>query len=128
MRFLIALAPLAVLAACASPQQQCLNAVTEELRINAFLIQQTQANLDRGFALDQRQKVTTFPRHCTRETDSGERFTVSCDRTIVRNYSVPQAINMNVERDTLNQLLATRANLEKQASASVAQCRAMYPE
>lgn len=128
MRLILALAPLALLAACATPQQQCLTSATEQLRVNAFLIAQTQGNLDRGFALDRRQKVTTRPRFCSRVTQTGERITTTCDRTVVRNYDVPQAINLNVERDTLNQLLATRATLEKQAAAATAQCRALYPE
>lgn len=128
MRILIALAPFALLAACATPQQQCLTRVTEDLRVNAFLIQQTQGNLDRGFALDQQQRVTTRPDFCRVRTETGDVKTTFCRQTVVKNIDVPKAINMNVERDTLNQLLATRAILEKQSAAAVAQCRALYPE
>ena len=128
MRALFALAPIALLAACASPQQQCLTNVTKELRVNAFLIAQTQANLDRGYAIDRQQRVSRGFDMCRERDRDGTVSTTLCRTTQVRDVNVPQAINLEVERDTLDQLLARRANLEKQAAAATAQCRALYPE
>ena len=128
MRALFALAPIALLAACASPQQQCLTNVTKELRVNAFLIAQTQANLDRGYAIDRQQRVSRGFDMCRERDRDGAVSTTLCRTTQVRDVNVPQAINLEVERDTLDQLLARRANLEKQAAAATAQCRALYPE
>ena len=128
MRSLIALAPIALLVACASPQQQCLNNVTKELRVNAFLIAQTQANLNRGYAIDRQQRVTRGFDRCRERLADGTVTSTLCRTTQVREVNVPQAINLSVERDTLDQLLATRANLEKQAAAATTQCRALYPE
>jgi hypothetical protein len=128
MRYLLALAPLALLAACATPQQQCLNTVTQELRVNTYLIAQTQGNLDRGYAIDREQRVSQGFDMCRERTRDGGVTTTLCRTTQVRNVDVPQAINLDVERGTLNQLLARRAVLEKQATAATAQCRALYPE
>ena len=128
MRSLIALAPIVLLAACASPQQQCLNNVTKELRVNAFLIAQTQANLNRGYAIDRQQRVTRGFDRCRERLADGTVTSTLCRTTQVREVNVPQAINLSVERDTLDQLLATRANLERQAAAATTQCRALYPE
>ncbi|MFQ3252850.1 MAG: hypothetical protein ACI9U6_001137 [Loktanella salsilacus] len=128
MRYLLPLAPLALLAACATPQQQCLNNVSEPLRVNAFLIAQTQANLDRGFAVDQQQRVSRGFDMCRQRDRDGNVSTTLCPTTRVKTVNVPQAINMDVERGTLDQLLARQAILEKQASAATNQCRLMYPE
>lgn len=127
MRYLFALAPFAVMAACATPQQQCLSAATQELRVNAYLITQTQGNLDRGYAIDQEQRVSQGFDTCRERTRDGGITRTLCRTTRVRNVDVPQAINLNVERDTLDQLLARRAVLQKQATAATAQCRALYP-
>ncbi|MCB5199642.1 hypothetical protein SAMN05428995_102329 [Loktanella sp. DSM 29012] len=124
MKWVIALAPLAVMAACATPQEQCLSNATQDLRINAFLIAQTEANLERGFAVDQQQRVTRRPTFCRTE-DNGFRF--GCTDVRVRNVAVPQAINLETERDTLDQLLATRAQLQRRTDAAVAECRRMFP-
>ncbi len=128
MRFLFALAPVALLVACASPQQQCLTNVTQELRVNAYLIAQTQANLDRGYAIDREQRVSRGFDMCRSRDEDGHISTTMCRSTKVRNVDVPQAINLDVERGTLDQLLAKRAILERQATAATAQCRALYPQ
>ena len=128
MRSFIILAPFALLAACATPQQQCLDNVTQELRVNTFLIAQTQANLDRGYAIDRQQRVSRGFDMCRERAADGVVSSTLCRTTQVRNVDVPQAINLDVERDTLDQLLARRAVLERQSADAVAQCRALYPE
>ena len=128
MRSFMILAPFALLAACATPQQQCLDTVAQELRVNTFLIAQTQANLDRGYAIDRQQRVSRGFDMCRERDANGEVSTTLCRTTQVRDVNVPQAINLEVERDTLDQLLARRAVLERQATAAAAQCRALYPE
>ena len=128
MRSFIIIAPFALLAACATPQQQCLDNVTQELRVNTFLIAQTQANLDRGYAIDRQQRVRRGFDMCRERDADGVVSTTLCRTTQVRNVDVPQAINLDVERDTLDQLLARRAVLERQSADAVAQCRALYPE
>ena len=128
MRYLLPLVPLALLAACATPQQQCLNSVSEPLGVNAFLIAQTQGNLDRGFAIDTQQRVSRGFDMCRQRDRDGVFSTTLCQTTRVKTVNVPQAININVERDTLDQLLGRQAILEKQASAAANQCRALYPE
>ena len=128
MRILFSLAPVALLVACATPQQQCLNNVTQELRVNAYLIAQTQANLDRGYAVDQQQRLRHGFDRCRVRRSDGTVTTRLCPATQVKTVNVPQAINLTVEQDTLNQLLASRANLERRATVATAQCRALYPQ
>ncbi len=128
MRILFALAPVALLVACATPQQQCLSNVTEELRVNAFLIAQTQSNLNRGYAIDPQQRISRGFDMCRERNAVGQERTRLCPSTRVRTVNVPQAINLDVERGTLDQLLARKVILERQASAATAQCRALYPQ
>ncbi len=128
MRLLFALAPLAVLTACATPQQQCLNNVTEALRVNTYLIAQTQGNLNRGYALETEQRLTSNTNICYVRDRKGGLSPDFCDEPAYRTVTKPVPINLRIERETLDQLLAKRAVLERQSATAVAQCRAQYPE
>ena len=128
MRLLFALAPLAVLSACATPQQQCLDTVAQKLRVNTYLIAQTQGNLDRGYALDTEQRITPSTRICYERDVRGGLSPNFCDEPQYRTIDVPRPVNLRIERETLDQLLATRAVLQRQSTAAAAQCRAIYPE
>lgn len=128
MRPLIVLAPLALLAACATPQEQCLSNVTQALRINASLIAQTQGNLDRGYGLETEQRIASSARVCYEREIDGDISPNFCDVPEYRTVTKPVPVNLRVERETLDQLLAKRAVLERQAAAGTAQCRALYPE
>ncbi|RYH02203.1 hypothetical protein EU805_10110 [Salipiger sp. IMCC34102] len=128
MRSILALLPLAVMAACVSPQQQCLSDAARELRINEALIAKTQANLDRGFAVDVRQRVSTRPGICRDDRVGGVRPIGVCNQVRVRDVAVPEPINTRIERETLDQLVARRAELQRATRARIDQCRVLYPE
>lgn len=121
---------LALLAACGTPQEQCINRNTRDLRIVDRLIVETEGNLDRGFAYE---KVTEYedywdtcpqpqvpeappvpPRACLKER------AITVDR--------PKAIDLAEEERKLQGLLVKRQDLARQAKAVIAQCRAEYPE
>ena len=128
MRLLLAFAPLAVMAACVSPQQQCLTDATRELRINDALIAKTQANLDRGFAVDVEQRVSTRPGFCRDDRIGATQRYSFCNQVRVRNVGVPEPINTRIEQETLDQLIDKRAQLQRAAQSRVGQCRALYPQ
>ena len=126
MRLPLALLPLCLVAACVSPREQCLSDATRELRINEALIAKTSANLQRGYAVDVEQRVSRRPSLC-RPGVTTPRFGPFCDEVRVRNVAVPEAINTRVEQETLDQLLARRAQLQAASEARVGQCRRLYP-
>ena len=127
MRLALALLPLCLVAACVSPRDQCLSDATRELRINEALIAKTSANLQRGYAVDVEQRVSRRPGFCRSGFGETTRFGPFCDDVRVRNVAVPEAINTRVEQETLDQLLARRAQLRAASEARVGQCRSLYP-
>jgi hypothetical protein len=126
MRLALSLASLAVLAACATPQEQCLAGVNRDLGINAELIAQTQTNLSRGFAVEERQSLRERNRLCRGTTESGEAVLTRCEQVDVRTRRVPVAIDLNAERDKLASLTQRRDALINGRADAQAQCLARF--
>jgi len=55
MRPVFVVLPLALLAACATPREQCISDVSRDFRVLNSLVAQTQANLARGYAVVEEQ-------------------------------------------------------------------------
>ena len=127
MRSVLFLLPLAALAACATPQEQCISDATRNLRVINGLVNETRANITRGYALEQVQTVRTVPRMCTGETASGDSYTYRCDETETITSSRPVAIDLTAEQAKLTSLLDRQAQAQAASDAAVAQCRALYP-
>ena len=127
MKRLLLLLPL--LAACGTPQEQCIARVTRDLRVVDRLIAETETNINRGYAMEE---VTVWrmewvvcappkpgmkpppPRMCMdREPD-----------TVLR----PKAIDIAEESRKLKQLKDKRAQLSRDATPLIEQCRIAYPE
>lgn len=128
---LLLLAP-ALLAACATPQERCINRNTRELRTIQQLIQETKANIDRGYALEEYtvyiptweiceipvslnpNKPAPPPRYCLE------------DEAEVRTR--PKAIDLRAEQAKLDSLIERRKEMTKAARPLIAQCVREYPE
>ncbi|HVG48139.1 MAG TPA: hypothetical protein VM899_08405 [Rubellimicrobium sp.] len=130
MRPIPALALLAALAlaACETPQQSCLSSASRDLRVVESLIRETQANLQRGYAVEQEQVVDVDRSFCRVERDDGDIDLVPCDRTEVENVSRPVAIDLRAEQAKLDGLLERRATLSADTAARQQACFATYPE
>lgn len=128
MRLIAALAIPLVLTACATPREQCLSAVSRDLVINERLIAQTERTLDRGFALRQEQRVREVTRTCRGVTESGEEVRTRCPDVIVRDVTVPVAVDLNAERAKLASLRTRNAQLRAALPAAQNRCLALHPE
>ncbi len=128
MRLSILLLPVLALSACATPQEQCLGKVTRDARINASLITQTRANLERGFGLRTEDRVREVRSFCRGETESGESVVTRCEKVRVTKVQVPVALDLAAERAKLASLISQRDRLAVATADGVAQCRALYPE
>lgn len=121
---------LLTLAACGTPQEQCINSVAGNLHTIDGLILQTQGNLQRGFAYT--QVVRTIPQYqdCTPRATSanpdprGEMCLVDS----VQTFQKPVAIDLVAEQKKLDQLVAKRAELARAAAPAIAACQAQYPQ
>lgn len=123
------LLPLA-LAACEppTPREACLNAARGDTRTLDRLIAETQGNIARGYALEERQEIRTRPSTCTGTNPDGTTFTFRCDETYTFTRRVPVAIDLNAARGTLASLTERRAAEMQRSEAAIAACLRQYPE
>lgn len=128
MRPALIILPLVALAACATPREQCINDVTRDTRVQSSLINETRANLARGYALDERQEVRTIRSTCRGRDEAGDIFEFRCDKTDTFTTTVPVAIDLNVERAKLTSLEERFAQTQSSSNQAVAQCIAVHPE
>lgn len=120
MRPLLALALPLFLAACATPQQRCEIQATRDLRVVDALIAETQATLQRGYALREEQRTRFGTTICYGGGDDfGYGFCWGND-TYTRLR--PVAVNLDEERAKLRTLLGKREELEVQARAQIEAC------
>ncbi len=124
------LAPLLFLAACGTPQEQCISANTRDLRVVERLIRETEGNLARGYGY---QTVTEYEADwvdCTpapTEENPTPARELCFDRVPV-TVRKEVALDLNAEAAKLESLKAKRATLNRAAESVIAQCQAKYPE
>jgi len=123
MRFAALLPVLALLAACATPQQECVARATAELRTTQAIISETRQNLARGYALETRQVPELRWKLCK----VGDNY-VGCFRNDWEAQAVRVPIDRDAEQAKLDVLLKKERRLTREAEAAVAQCQRLYPE
>ncbi len=124
-RCLLPLALLLLLAACGTPQQRCLRAGTEDLRVVSRLIEATERDLARGYGIERdTRRVRVGLNLC-----SGLGGNVSfCVGGADEDRARPVAIDAAEERRKLADLRAKQAELRLAARPLVASCEARFPE
>lgn len=128
MRPALFILPLVLLAACATPREQCISKVTKDARIQSSLINEVRANIARGYALEQQQEIRTVRRTCVGRNEDGTTFTFRCEETDTVTVNVPVAIDLDAERAKLASLEKRYAETQAAANQAVAQCIALNPE
>lgn len=125
-----ALALFALLAACGTPQEQCIQRNTRDLRMVDRLIAETQDNIDRGYALEDITITDEHWGHCERPQPPGQPPVGPVPCMIEHEVTVqrPMAIDLADEAKKLDGLKAKRAELAKAAEPVIAQCKEEYPE
>jgi hypothetical protein len=122
------------LAACGTPQENCIRGVTRDLRVVDGLIGDTRANLARGYALEDYTTSRAVWKQCLRRTGGTTpdgRPAVApglCFENEPYTVTRPKAIDLSAEQRTLAGLISKRAQLVRQSERAVAQCRAQHPE
>ncbi len=115
-RYLLAL--LLPLAGCSTPLEQCVSRSTKNLQAVDNLIASTQANIDRGYALNNRPQVNVGLQLCT-SPSANFHF---CTGTQTGLKQTPVAIDVAAERRKLAELKARRAVLKRQSDLAVREC------
>jgi hypothetical protein len=123
---------LLLLVACGTPQEQCINRNTRDLRTMQKLVDETQANLTRGYAIEEYTVWVPVWQICEVQpvTDPAQpapppRY---CFEDEPQTRTRPKAIDLNAERAKLESLLQRRDELARAAQPVIAQCKAQYPE
>ncbi len=126
----VSLSALALLAACATPQERCINSVTRDMKTVAALIAQTEGNLQRGFALERETVYRTEFEDCTaRPTPTDPTPTPRmCPVQVPLTTTRPVAIDLTAENAKLTSLQQKYAQQQAVAQDAIAQCRALHPE
>jgi hypothetical protein len=122
---------LAALTACGTPQERCISRSTRDLRTVDRLIQETEGNLQRGYALETVTRWEDYWGTCI-EAEEVNGQVIAVPRSCLREYSYteqrPKAIDLKAEAQKLEGLKAKRTELARAASPVIAQCKAEFPE
>lgn len=126
---LIKVASLGLLAACATPREQCIAGATQDYRSVEAAIATAQGNIARGYALHTQTVPYTVPSTCYRN-DPYRNIVIPypCPTTQYRTQTTPVAIDVSEERRKLADYQKILPQLRKQAQVQVQQCVAQFPE
>ena len=128
---IMALALCALVAACTTPQQRCVDTATRDLRNIDALIAETQANLQRGYAIERDTEVRPRLTFCTgyggfggygRYYGTGVNFCTTQD-VVTRTRNV--AIDPAAEKRKLASLQQRRASIEPATQRALVSCNAL---
>lgn len=124
------LAPLLLLVACGTPQEQCISANTRDLRVVERLIRETEGNLARGYGYVTVTEYEADWVDCTPDpTEENPNPTQQlCFDRVPVTVRKEVALDLNAEAAKLESLQAKRATLSRAAESLIAQCKAKYPE
>lgn len=130
MRRMLMTGLLLTLAACGTPQEQCIGSVTRDMRVVDRLIAEAEGNLARGYAFA--SVVVTRPVFvdCTPKptVDVPDPRPRQCLKNAERTVSRPVAIDLNAEAAKLASLKTKRTQQATAAAPAIAACQRQYPE
>lgn len=123
---------LLLLAGCDSLQDQCIRLNARDLFLHDRQIAEAQANLQRGYALEEVEEREWRWVRCGPATPGGPGQPPEppemCWEEVSHFLVRPRPIDMAAERQRLAGLQAARAGLERAAAPALAECRARYPQ
>lgn len=129
---LAVLGGLMFLGACGTPQEQCINRSTRELRNLEYLLKETEENLARGYAWEEYEVPTWRREICGTQLVPGKDGPVERPRyCLVRDVETKRrikSIDPAEEARKRDALKAKIAAIMPQVEANIAACRATYPE
>jgi hypothetical protein len=124
MRLAFVLPALLILAAC-SEQQMCISRATQDLRVVRGFIAEAEANLGRGYALQETQVIKYKSVLCGNQPEGG---TQMCRRPFEETVTERKAIDLDGEAAKLAVLRDKEIVLSRKAEADILTCQKTYPE
>jgi len=120
----LALPALALIAACATPQEQCINTASNEVRTMQKAISKTEGNIARGYAIHRSQE----PYQVTDICYNKDKKPYPCFHTQYRTIETPVTINVAEERRKLAALKRHLPAAMRRMETGIRNCRIQYPE
>lgn len=121
---------LLALAACSTPQERCISTNSRDLRTLDHLIAESEANLQRGFAVSSRieWRDEMVPCYYPSRRYGGRPLMRWCWDERPVNVKRPYSINLDQEAAKLASLKRKRVELARRTQGLVEQCRELHPE
>ena len=113
---------LPLLAACANPQETCRQQAVEEVRILEQLIEETEGNIERGYALESEVVNAVDLQVCLGNIQN----LLFCNRTGTTAVETPVAIDIRSERQKLKTLQERLQEAQQRAAYELQQCEAKF--
>lgn len=125
-----ALLALMILAACGTPQEQCISANTRDLQVVERLIRESEGNLARGYGYETVTQYRPQWVDCTPvpTKDNPKPARDLCFEQVPVTVRNEVALDLGAEAAKLKSLKAKRASLARTAQSVIAQCKAKFPE
>lgn len=131
-RALAALVTLLLVAACGTPQEQCIRAGTRDLQVIDRLIAESRRTLQRGYAMEEVEVVDWVWRPCGPPPVGADGKPSGpppmCMEDVSRTVQRPKSVDLTAERAKLTSMEAKRRELDRAAAPVVAACKAQHPE
>jgi len=115
-----------LLAACASPYETCLRQSSRDLTIVRALIDDTEATLERGYAIQTKTRTVLYTDFCIGTGHNHGRFRF-CTRAEAVQTRVAVAVDLNAERAKLRSLKAKETELIRETAKAQQQCARENP-
>ncbi len=113
---------LVLLAACATPQEQCINTAAEPARALQQKITELEGNITRGYAIHKQRQTYTLATICYDK----DKIPYSCLADDYRWVETPVTINIPEQRRQLAILKRRLPAEQRKARQAIAACRATY--
>lgn len=131
-RALVSVTMLLLVAACGTPQEQCIRAGTRDLQVLDRLIAESRRTVERGYAMEDVEVVDWVWRPCgpppTGADGKPSGPPPMCMEDVSRTVQRPKAVDLNAERAKLASMEVKRRELDRAAAPVVAACKAQHPE
>ncbi|PIE16933.1 MAG: hypothetical protein CSA68_00350 [Rhodobacterales bacterium] len=115
---------LSLVAACATPQQRCLNSAANALHRLQSDISRTQGNIDRGYAIHRQQQSYPVTATCYDKDDKP----YLCEDIEYRTVETPVTIDIAQERRKLAEMRRKLPAVKRAMLAKSAECKRLYPK
>lgn len=125
MKFMIpVLLPVSlVLAACATPREQCISSAGYEYASLTSAAAKTRQNISRGYAIHTQSVPYTYIGTCYVNNAS-----YPCERSGYRTEETPVAIEISEERRKLTKFKKQLPKAQRRRDAAIKQCTQLHPE